>query len=116
MICYLQGNVYVEVSYGLCHLDLDGFDVWKELAECIKDLDWKWKWKRVESDDKYKPLDSSIKTKILQHMINFREELEQLILHTLQNDLGSLEIYPDSEGWIRVLNYGKQSVVNTLFL
>lgn len=29
-----------EVSYGLCHLDLDGFDVWKELAECIKDLNW----------------------------------------------------------------------------
>lgn len=89
-----------EVSYGLCHLDLDGFEVWKELAECIKDLDWKWK--RVEGDGEYKPLDSAIKTKILQRMINFREELDQSILHTLQNAPGSLEIHPDSEGWIRV--------------
>lgn len=87
-----------DCSYGSCHLELHTVDVWKELAECIRDLEWQWK--KMRGDDEVTPIDGAVKTKLLQHMLNAGEELEQFILHTLQNN--QEEIQPDAEGWIKV--------------
>ena len=86
--------------YGSCHLDLGSLGVWKELAECIKNLEWKWK--KSSSKDEATPIDGDIKTKLLYHMLNVRGELDEFILHTLQNNPKEKGIFPNAEGWIRI--------------